>query len=75
MTKLTINIQRDIDLAILLPLLNRLQISYVRNEVTNEEPSSLDVKTFLMKGLPEKENFTEWLDEWEKSRIDRPLSR
>ena len=28
MTRLTLNIQRDIDLAVLLPLLNRLQITY-----------------------------------------------
>ncbi len=69
-----LDIQRDIDLAMLLPLLNRLQISYVRNEIDLETPSN-EVKDFLMKGLPEKENFTEWVSEWERSREDRPLAR
>ena len=65
MTRLTLNIQRDIDLAVLLPLLNRLQIT----DGMNELPSMpLDVKTFIMNGLPEKENFTEWVAEWERSR-------
>ncbi len=67
MTQLTLNIQQDIDLSILLPLLNRLQISYVRNEVETKAPAMpIDVKAFLMQGLPEKENFTEWVDEWER---------
>ena len=76
MTRLTLNIQRDIDLAVLLPLLNRLQITYDRVDGMNEPPSMpLDVKTFIMNGLPEKENFTEWVAEWERSRQDNPLSR
>ena len=74
MTCLMLNIQRDTDLAILLPLLNRLQISYVRNDIDLETPSS-EIKDFLMKGLPEKENFIEWVSEWERSREDRPLAR
>ena len=37
--------------------------------------SDIDVKTFIMNGLPEKENFTEWVAEWEHSREDNPLSR
>jgi hypothetical protein len=76
MTRLTLNIKRDIDLAILLPLLNRLGISYDRKEVIAESPSiPLDVNKFLMNGLPEKENFTEWVSDWESSREDRQLPR
>jgi hypothetical protein len=76
MTRLTLNIKRDIDLAVLLPLLNRLGISYDRNEVIPESPSiPLDVNKFLMNGLPEKENFTEWAADWESSREDRQLPR
>ena len=76
MTRLTLNIQRDIDLAVLLPLLNRLQITYDRLDSNIETPSMpVDVKTFIMNGLPEKENFKEWVAEWERSREDNPLSR
>ena len=76
MTRLTLNIKREIDLAILLPLLNRLGITYDRNDVTPESQSvPLDVNKFLMNGLPEKENFTEWVAEWESSREDRHLPR
>ena len=76
MTRLTLNIQRDIDLAVLLPLLNRLQITYDRLDSNIETPSMpVDVKTFIMKGLPEKENFKEWVAEWERSREDNTLPR
>jgi hypothetical protein len=76
MTRLTLNIKRDVDLAILLPLLNRLGISYDQKEVVSESPSlPFDVKKFLMNGLPEKENFTEWVADWESSREDRHLPR
>ena len=76
MTRLTLNIQRDIDLAVLLPLLNRLQITYDRLDSNIETPSMpVDVKTFIMNGLPEKENFKEWVAEWERSREDNPLPR
>ena len=76
MTRLTLNIQRDINLAVLLPLLNRLQITYHRLDSNIETPSMpVDVKTFIMNGLPEKENFKEWVAEWERSREDDPLPR
>ena len=76
MTRLTLNIQRDIDLAVLLPLLNRLQITYDRLDSNIETPSMpVDVKTFIMNGLPEKENFKEWVAEWERSREDNTLPR
>ena len=76
MTRLTLNIQRDINLAVLLPLLNRLQITYDRLDSNIETPSMpVDVKTFIMNGLPEKENFKEWVAEWERSRKDNPLPR
>ena len=76
MTRLTLNIQRDINLAVLLPLLNRLQITYDRLDSNIETPSMpVDVKTFIMNGLPEKENFKEWVAEWERSREDNPLPR
>ena len=49
MTRLTLNIQRDIDLAVLLPLLNRLQITYDRLDSNIETPSMpVDVKTFII---------------------------
>jgi hypothetical protein len=44
--------------------------------VVAELPSiPLDVNKFLMNGLPEKENFTEWVADWESSREDRQFPR
>lgn len=75
MTYLTLEIQDKVDLNLLLPLLNRLHIKYSESTMLLDNPKKMseEVKAFLLKGLPEKENFDEWIAEWEASRQDRPM--
>ena len=76
MTYLTLEIQDKIDLNLLLPLLNRLHIKYsesVAPQIDTSKKMSEEVKVFLLNGLPEKENFDEWVTEWNISRKDREM--
>ena len=73
-----LEIPKESDVDLLLPLLKRLKIRFKRTDEGNKTPednllhdqAELD---FLMAGLPEKDHFEEWMEEWEENRKDRSL--
>ena len=75
MTQLLLEIPRDQDMELLLALLRRLNVRVIKTSVVPTAPQSEDDEdiAFIMAGLPAKDDFEEFVREFEQSRQDKPL--
>ena len=74
MTRLVLEIPQQNDLPLLLAFLERLDIRIVQRseENTVSAVQAEADKAFILKGLPVREDFEEFVQEFEESRKDRP---
>ncbi len=75
MTRLVLEIPQQNDLPLLLAFLERLNIRIIqRSEENTVSTAQVEAaKAFILKGLPAREDFEEFVQEFEESRQDRPL--
>ncbi len=74
MTRITIEIPFQHDLGLLLTLLNRLNYKVVEQIVVPDAPkSTTEARSFILKGLPAREDLEGFIREFESSRADRAL--
>jgi len=74
MTRILLEVPHDKDLSLLLALLDRLEVRIINK--TFEKDQSMPEKedlAFLMKGLPARKDFNDFLRDFELSREDRVL--
>ena len=75
-TTLVLKIQNHSDLEELLRLVERLRIPYVKTKLARRQPLSekqkLAREARVLAGL-EIENPSKWIQDFEESRLDRPL--
>lgn len=74
MTRIVLEVPQDKDLELLLALLERLNIRVIQRNSEKKKPKlEKDDQAFILKGLPTRENFEEFVRDFEESRKDRPL--
>jgi hypothetical protein len=75
MTRIVLEIPQDKDLDMLLALFSRLNIRVIdQSEVAKLEAKKLEEKaSFILKGLPARKDFDDFLRDFESSRADLPL--
>lgn len=74
MTRIVLEVPQDKDLELLLALLERLNIRVIQRTSEKKKPAPVkDDQAFILKGLPARENFEEFVRDFEESRKDRPL--
>lgn len=74
MTRIVLEVPQDKDLDLLLALLERLNIRVIQRASENTPPAAVkNDHAFILKGLPARENFEEFVRDFEESRKDRPL--
>lgn len=74
MTRIILEVSHDKDLDLLFALLERLDIRVVQKTFEKEPPvAAEDDLTFILKGLPAREDFKAFVRDFEESRKDRPL--
>ncbi len=74
MTRILLEVPHDKDLSLLLALLDRLEVRIINK--TFEKDQSIPEKedlAFLMKGLPARKDFNDFVHDFELSREDRVL--
>lgn len=74
MTRITIEVPYEKDLNLLLALIERLNIRLVE-KVNNvgTEPTNPENRDLILKGLPAREDFDNFVKDFEASRSDRAL--
>ena len=74
MTRITIEIPYEKDLNLLLVLIERLNLRLVE-KVNNvgSEPTNPENRAFILRGLPAREDFEDFVKDFEASRSDRAL--
>lgn len=74
MTRIVLEVPQDKDLDMLFALLERLNIRVVQRTSENTPPApAKNDQAFILKGLPAREDFEEFVRDFEESRKDRPL--
>ncbi len=74
MTRIVLEVPQDKDVDLLLALLERLNIRVVQRTSEKEQPArTKNDQAFILKGLPAREDFEDFVREFEESREDRPL--
>ena len=74
MTRITIEVPFENDLGLLLALLNRLNYPVVEKTVLPDtSPLSAENRSFILKGLPAREDMEDFIREFEMSKADRML--
>lgn len=73
MTRIVLEVPQDKDLDMLLALLERLNIRVIQRTSEKASPPSKNDQAFILKGLPAREDFEEFVRDFEESRKDRPL--
>ena len=75
MTRIVLEISQEKDVALLLALLERLNIQVVQKNSEKEKSSSTvkEEHVFLLKGLPARKDLENLVKEIESMRKDRPL--
>jgi len=74
MTRILLEVPHDKDLSLLLALLDRLEVRII-NKTFEKDQSMLEKEdlAFLMKGLPARKDFNDYVHDFELSREDRAL--
>ncbi len=74
MTRIVLEVPQGKDLDLLLALVERLNIRVVQR-TSDKTPPALanNDQAFILKGLPAREDFEDFVRDFEKSREDRPL--
>jgi hypothetical protein len=75
MTRIIIEVPFEKDLSLLLSLLQRLNAKVIEQSPSSNNPTEMPEKTrnFILQGLPERANFEDFVQDFEKSRADAPL--
>jgi hypothetical protein len=74
MTRIILEVSQEKDLDLLLALLKRLDIRIIEKTVDRSpEASTKKDRDFILQGLPAREDFEDFVREFEESRQDRPL--
>ncbi len=74
MIRLILEVTHPDDLAMLLPLLERLNIRVLENQESSTPISpSPEREAFILQGLPDSADLNRLLQDFETSRKDRPL--
>ena len=74
MTRIVLEVPQDKDLDLLLALLERLNIQVIQRSADAERPASAkNDQAFILKGLPARQDFEDFVQDFEKSREERPL--
>ena len=74
MTRIVLEVPQDKDLDLLLALLERLNIRVIQHTSENTPPTQAKTdQAFILKGLPAREDFEDFVRDFEESREDRSL--
>jgi len=75
MTRIVLEVPQNKDLDLLLALLERLNIRVIQRVSEDEPPNAAatEDKSFILKGLPPRKNFEDFVRDFDLSRQDRPL--
>lgn len=76
MTRIVLEVSQDKDLNLLLALLERLNIRVIQTTPDREQPAEAkdkNDKDFILNGLPAREDFDDFVRDFEESRKGRPL--
>ena len=74
MTRIVLEVSQAKDLDLLLALLERLNIRVIQTSLEKEQPAeAIEDHDFILKGLPAREDFEDFVRDFEESRKDRPL--
>ena len=74
MTRIVLEVPQDKDFDLLLALFERLNIRIIQRTSKKEQPTGAkNDQEFILKGLPARKNFEDFVREFEESREDRPL--
>lgn len=74
MTRIILEVSQEKDLDLLLALLKRLDIRIIEKTAdSTPEASTKKDQDFILQGLPAREDFEDFLRDFEAGRQDRPL--
>jgi hypothetical protein len=75
MTRIVLEVPQDKDFDLLLALFERLNIRVIQRISEKEQPTQAkkNDQAFILKGLRAREDFEDFVREFEESRADRPL--
>lgn len=74
MTRIVLEVSQEKDLDLLLALLERLDVRVIeKNDEGISKGTSIEEQDFILQGLPLREDFEDFVRDFEKSREDRPL--
>ena len=74
MTRIVLEVPQDQDLDLLLALLERLNIRVVQKTIEKEQSvATTKDQAFILKGLPSRKDFEDFVREFEQSREGHPL--